>query len=130
MPLTLSITIGFTTNSSAYILGYPKRILEDPEVKAFMDRYDLWGGYSCSDLSRNNSAIAMTQEQKAMLLPEEPSEDEDDGYYGHIKFNPKDADEFIVFYGDEYSSMASELAHILSEASRRLGAEGWEHDVH
>lgn len=121
MAKRLIINMGFITNSSSAIHWFPKEILEDPEVRTFMEAYGLGGGYVGSELWHRGAceSLLITPEQKQeareRLNDTEYSPGTGDRYF-------KDADnQVILIYGDEYSSVTSELASLLSDVARKKG---------
>jgi hypothetical protein len=117
--------VGFITNSSSAVHWFPKELLDVPEVRAFMAAYGLSGGTTGSDLwdrSRCDS-VALTEAQKHEVRTQLSSAE----YSGGIgeSIDPKDASTFVVIYGDEYESVTSELAALLSRicAERGLSQE-------
>lgn len=121
MAKRLIINMGFITNSSSAIHWFPKELLDEPEVKAFMDAYGLGSGYVGDDLwyRSNCETIALTKEQKQEVKGQLTRED-----YGSRMgdtVNPDDDSQFVIIYGDEYQSVTSELAHLLSEIAAKKG---------
>lgn len=121
MAKRLIINVGFITNSSSAIHWFPKEILEDPDVKAFMDAYGLSGGHVGDNLWHRGycDTVAITAEQKQAVH----TQLSDSEYGGHIggSVNPGDDNTFVVIYGDEYLSVTSELADILSRVCAERG---------
>jgi hypothetical protein len=125
--MRITINIGFITNSSSVVHYYPKEILEDPEVKFFLTTYGIEGGYASDDVLYRSSCDSMllTDQQKThadIQLREAET---------HYTVSAKDhANEVILIYGDEYTSITSELATLLNKVARRLGMGDYTHDLH
>lgn len=122
MAKRLIINMGFITNSSSAIHWFPKELLNDPGVKAFMEAYGLDRGSVGEDLWYRSAceSIAITTEQKQQVRDQLTREDYDGGSIG-VSVDPADDSNFVVIYGDEYESVTSELAHLLSEIARKKG---------
>lgn len=112
----VTINIGFVTNSSSCIHFFDKRVLEDPEVKTFLESYGIGGGYIGEELwSRNTcGSFLVTEEQKheAFARLREPG-------YGSFA-DPRESD-VVVSYGDEHPEISMELSTVLERACERLG---------
>jgi hypothetical protein len=115
----LTINIGFITNSSSVVHWLPKEILQDEEVKAFLDAYGLAGGTVGDDLWRRDtcSSFIVTPEQAEAANEQLRSSE----YSAPVEV-PVDA--VTVIYGDEYSTVFAELSHVLEAAASRLGLVG------
>lgn len=111
------VVTGFVTNSSSMICWFDRKLLEHPDVRAWVDAYGIGEGFIGTDMWHRGAcgSILMTLEQKADAMAELNSADYGDFDLGD---NP---DEFVVIYGDEYTSLASEFCNVLSNA---VGA-GW-----
>ncbi len=112
MTKRLIINVGFITNSSSAIHWFPKELLGDPDVKAFMEAYGLSSGYVGDELWNRGSceSIAITKEQ-LQNVNEQLSNSEYSSNPGGV--NPDDDSTFVIIYGDEYQSVTSELASLL-----------------
>jgi len=117
----LVINVGFITNSSSAIHWFPKEVLENPDVKAFMEAYGLSRGHVGDDLwyRSNCDTIALTKEQK-LDVSAQLSNSEYGGSIG-ASVDPVDDSTFVVIYGDEYQSVTSELAHMLCRVCDEKG---------
>lgn len=115
----VTINIGFITNSSSVVFWIPKQVLEDPDVAAFISKYELQDGYISDDLwSRSTcGSFAVTQEQRQQIKQELTG-----SAYG-IKEAVFDVgeDNVVAVYGDEYDNVSSELAFLLRSAAARMG---------
>ena len=128
----VSINVGFVTSSSSVIHYFDKRLLEDPEVKAFLERYELQEGKMGRDIMRRSScsSLLITGEQKreawSYLCGEK--------YPWDKEFMPTyDApgeNEFVVMYGDEYESFANILCTMLKRVQEKLGLTNRSADYH
>lgn len=118
MAKRLIINMGFITNSSSAIHWFPKEMLEEPEVKTFMEAYGLREGYVGGNLWNRGDceSILITPEQKRQAREELNNTDYSSGTGDQIG---TDDNQFVVIYGDEYESVTSELAHLLSEIANR-----------
>jgi len=110
MPLVIGMSLGFVTNSSSMVHHFPNALLEDPKVAAFLRAFDVAQGYVGDDLWHRGlcETIAITPAQK-----EDVNRQLTENEYGASIRVSTDTDEFIVIYGDEYSSMASTLCDLL-----------------
>ena len=123
MVMKLSINSGFITNSSSVVHGFDKELLEDPDVAAFMAKYEIQGGYVNDVWYRSCDSIAVTPEQKQNLIEQFASSD----YSPRAIPVKPDDNQIVVVYGDEYDSLASQLCGLLSSAAKRLErGEIWE----
>lgn len=112
----LQINTGFITNSSSAVHFFDPRILEHPEVKAFMDAYDIkecvgnnmWDRGNCASLLITDGAKARAQAQLA---------DNDYGMTGPTVTVPG----VVLIYGDEYDSVIAELCGIMRDAAAGTG---------
>ncbi len=127
MTRRVTVNVGFITNSSSCVYYFPKEVLDDPQVKAFIEAHELGDGYLGSHLwSREScSSFLVTKEQKAEAksILRNPYDD-DDKYSDYCSeaskvIDPKD-DGVYVIYGDEYSDTTHVLCRILSNALGRL----------
>lgn len=121
MAKRLIINMGFITNSSSAIHWFPKELLEDPEVRAFMDAYGIGGGYVGNDLWYRSACetIALTKDQKQATKDQLGSSDYDSRMGSAV--NPDDDSQFVIIYGDEYTCVTSELAHLLCRVADKKG---------
>lgn len=118
MALRIGINIGFVTNSSSMVYHFPRELLANPEVKAFLNAFELHGGFVGSELwSRDTcTTIAMTKEQKQEVVAKLAESD----YCAPPGINVDD-DSVVVIYGDEYQSIASTLARMLCDIAHKTG---------
>jgi len=128
MTLEVSINIGFITNSSSVVHHFPRELLELPEIKEFLRVMGIDGGYVGRNLwNRGECAtIAITREEKLETLAELRSINEDGDDYTVPEIDV-DGDTVVIVYGDEYESVASTLASMLSQIAHDMGlAAGYE----
>jgi hypothetical protein len=118
MPLRLGINIGFITNSSSCVHHFPRELLKDPKVAAFLTAFELHEGFVGSELWSRDSCttVAMTKEQKREVQTK----------LGEMEGYPAPAidtedDSVVIIYGDEYHSIAQVLARLLTEVAQSLG---------
>lgn len=128
MALRLSINIGFVTNSSSVVHHFPKELLNDPTVKAFIEAFELSRGFVGEDLWHRGACgtFAVTKEQKAEVQAKLQSINEGrdaDDYTVNVPGIAMDDDSVVLIYGDEYSSIASSLSGLMMEAAKKLGME-------
>jgi hypothetical protein len=127
MALRLGINIGFVTNSSSVVHHFPAEVLNDPTVKMFLEKFEISGGFVGSDLWHRGhcATFAVTKDQKKQVQQNLQSindgREEEGGYQTSVPGISTEDDSVVVIYGDEYTSMASTLSHLLSEAAKRLG---------
>lgn len=116
MALRLSINLGFVTNSSSMVHHFPREVLNDPNVAAFIQAFQVEGGFVGDDLWHRGqcSTMAMTPEQKQEVREKLASVD-----FSHPAI--RDDDSVVVIYGDEYQSLASSLAGLMRQAAEKLG---------
>jgi len=124
MARRITVNVGFITNSSSCVYYFPKEVLQDPQIKAFIEAHDLADGYVGHDLwSRSGcSSLLVTAAQKAEAkqilrhyswdgedIPEESVQT------ASAVINPGD-DGVYVIYGDEYSDTTHILCRLMSNA--------------
>jgi len=121
MPLMIGINIGFVTNSSSVVYHFPRSLLQEPSIKAFLDAFDLHQGFVGSDLWHRNecATIAMTKEQKQETKKQ--LHHSDYGEYSRLPSIDTEDDSVVLVYGDEYESVASMLARLLSDTAEKFG---------
>lgn len=126
MALRLGINLGFVTNSSSVVHHFPAEVLNDPVVRLFLDKFEIGGGFIGSDLWHRGacSTVAMTKEQKREVqrkLQAINEGQESDGYMARVPAINTEDDSIVVIFGDEYTSLASALSRLMSEAAKQLG---------
>lgn len=119
----VTVNMGFVTNSSSCVHHFDRRVLDDPNVRAFMEAYNIQGGYVGSNLWNRSqcSSFIVTDAQRV-----EAQED-----IAQVDFSPPSLtvhgqDTVAVIYGDEYSDITSELCNLLRETCVKLYPE-WDH---
>ena len=114
MPKQISVSIGFVTNSSSVIHHFPRELLEHPQVKAFIEKFELQDGFVGEDLWHLShcTSFLVTPEQKAGVQ-ERFTHNEYDSRGPGIDMDPN---QVVLIYGDEYTSIASSLCSLLKDA--------------
>lgn len=125
MSQRITVNIGFITNSSSCVYYFPKRVLEDPEVQAFIEAHDLENGYVGSSLWNRGgcSSFLVTKAQKQEAKRElwsydGPAAEEPTGSISST-IDPDDDGAYVI-YGDEYRDTTHLLCEILSKAYARI----------
>ena len=125
MALRLGINLGFVTNSSSVVYHFPVAVLQDPTVQAFLNAFEISGGFVGADLWHRGACgtFAVTREQKEECQRKFASINDgtDDPVYGSIPGVPMGDDSVTVIYGDEYQSLASSLVGLLQQAAKKMG---------
>jgi hypothetical protein len=120
MALRLSINIGFITNSSSVVHHFPRELFNDVRVKAFLDAFEVHGGFVGTDLWHRGecATVAMTKEQKEEAVRKLHGD-------GYEEYNPPGItttdDSVVIIYGDEHQSLAMSLAGLLKSVAEELG---------
>ena len=120
MPRLLHINIGFVTNSSSVVYHFPKALLENKTIQAFLKAFEVDSGFIGRDLwSRNTcGTLALTREQK-LEVQRQLNETE---YGTPPGIDVNDDSTFVMVYGDEHRDIASILIHMLTDlAEKELG---------
>ena len=119
MSMRLVINVGFITNSSSVIHWFPKEILNDEDVQAFLKAYQLEDGYVGEDLWYRSAcgSFLRTKEQ----YEEATAKLNDAEYSSAPTVGPVDGSHVAVIYGDEHQTIFMELSHLLSTAAERMG---------
>lgn len=124
--MKISMNMGFVTNSSSVVHHFPKEVLKDPRVQAFLEAFEVQDGFVGVNLWRRSecTTIALTKDQKRKVQDElNNNECESRG----LSINAE-SDEIVIIYGDEYSSIASSLVHLMSEAMAAIhGGDAWKY---
>lgn len=126
MPKLIGINIGFITNSSSMVHHFPKKLLEDPAVKAFLSAFECEDGFIGDDLWHRGQcgSFAVTREQKEKIQHELTNNE----YGAHGPSIAVDDDEqIVVVYGDEHPDLAMQISRMLAETAVRMGLrkESW-----
>ena len=110
----IGINIGFITNSSSCVHHVPRAILDDPEISAFLEAFEVNKGFVGTDLWHRGlcSSLLVTDEQKA-----EARRQLHDGEYKGPAI-PDDPNLVTVIYGDEHESIAHTLMALIE---RKIG---------
>lgn len=121
MKMKLSMNVGFVTNSSFAVHHFPKEVLDHPDVKSFIETYEISQGFIGEDLWYRNtcSTVAMTKDQKKQVVEKFGPGDEE-----NYSCPPKidiESDDVLIIYGDEYDSIASELSSLMKYAVEEMG---------
>lgn len=116
MEYEITFGMGHVTNSSSCIHYLPKKVLENPVVKAFIEAYEIKGHVGEEIWSRSRcGSILLTQEDKIKANHEMMREE-----YGK-PLDCSNEDEFIVIYGDEYHGIENVFAHLCNDVAVKLG---------
>ena len=110
----LMATTGFVTNSSSQVCWFDPKILEHPEVQAFIEAYGIKDGYVGKDLWHRGAcgSVLVTKEQKEAANKQMR---QDSDFCPGVTINP-DGQETVVIYGDEYpGDLAYEFAHLITK---------------
>lgn len=124
MPKIIGINIGFVTNSSSMVYHFPKSLLDDPQVKAFLVAFEAEAGFVGSDMwNRSECAtFAVTREQKEAAQADLNRE-------GYEDYRPPgidlDDETVTVIYGDEHPGLASMICQMLKDAAGRAGVKDY-----
>ncbi len=120
MVMQISANFGFVTNSSSMVYHFPRRFLDNPEVKTFVETYELQNGFVGSDLWHREfcSSIAVSKEQK-LQLQKELIDNEYDITGPDIDV---ESDDVVIIYGDEYQTITSALASLMCKVAEAEGA--------
>lgn len=125
MARRVTVNIGFITNSSSCVYYFPKEVLADPQVKAFLEAHELTRGYIGEELWYRSecASFLVTEEQKAKAKDILRSYDPDDRETSESSvskvIDPKD-DGVYILYGDEYQSTTHILCRMMSNALAKL----------
>ena len=120
MPLRIGINLGFVTNSSSVIHHFPVQLLQHPDVKAFIEAFEISKGFVGSDLWHRGmcATFAVTKEQKEAVR-QQLTESE----YGRNVEVSIDDDSVVLIYGDEYRSIASSLVHLMGATAQKMNIQ-------
>lgn len=122
MPKRITINIGFITNSSSVVHWFPRQVLDDPDVQAFLRAYEIEDGYVGSDLwARNQCGSFVVTKEQRLEMNEKMVLDWGDGQDTHGPKADVDSDDVLVVYGDEHHEISLILSGILARACKRLG---------
>jgi hypothetical protein len=119
MTALLHINIGFITNSSSVVFHFPKALLQDPGIAAFLSAFEVSEGFVGQDLWHRGECgtLAISKEQKlvtqAMLKESE--------YCSAPAIDVEDDSTFVLIYGDEYRDLAAVLLGMLREVCEKQG---------
>lgn len=120
MPKMIGINIGFVTNSSSMVYHFPKSLLDDPQVKTFLEAFEAVDGFVGDDLwsRRDCATFAVTRDQKK----EANDKLHQDGYEEYHPPGIDMSEETVtVIYGDEHPGLASTICQMLKDAAERHG---------
>lgn len=123
MKYTTSINVGFITNSSSVVCFCPREVWNHPEVQGFIKAFEIDDGFVGPDMwDRGNCAsILLTEEQKEKAIADFNSLDHN--YCNWPRFEPTNADEIILIYGDEYDTVVTDILSFLRKIAVKLGKE-------
>ncbi|NBQ71019.1 MAG: hypothetical protein EBU46_20185 [Nitrosomonadaceae bacterium] len=113
----LTVNTGFITNSSSCVHWFDRRVLKDPQVKQFIDKFELADGEVGSDLMNRSSCGSFIPNAKRHA--EAIGQVQGSDYAPPIKPEYDDS-QVITIYGDEYQTVFSILTGLMREAAERL----------
>lgn len=127
----ISANIGFITNSSSCVHCFPIDLLDDPNVVAIIEAYNLSVGYLPDNLADRGvcDSVLVSKEQKEEVLKYVSGQD----YFDHDQWKNAllEPDSVVITYGDESESLARELCKALSAAqTKRNDTRGFSFDFH
>lgn len=122
MQMRLVVNVGFITNSSSVIHWFPKEVLQDPDVQAFLNAYGMSSGTVGSDLWHRGAcgSFLVTPDQYADAEGQLSGSE----YCTAPSIGPNDGSAVAVIYGDEYQTVFSELSGVLSRAAEKMKLSG------
>lgn len=131
MPMRLSMNIGFTTNSSFAVCHFPRQLLDHPTVKEFIELFEVSQGFIGDDMWNRStcSTMAVTRKQKERLVEAFHVEGEDAQWVKPPAIDVE-SDDVTVIYGDEYTSLARNLAGLMREAAKEMGLSFFTDEYH
>jgi hypothetical protein len=112
----LAINTGFTTNSSSRVVHVPQEVLDLDPVRDFMETYNIEDGFIGDHLYYRSScgSLLVSRDQK------ETAQKRLDEFWEDSEFEPNtpdirpdEEDKAVIIYGDEYTTIASELLQII-----------------
>lgn len=118
-----TLSIGHTANSSSRVVHVPQRLLEDhPDIRAFMEAYDLHEGLVGEDLWGRSTC-------DSVLLTREQKQEAKEALYSHEYSQPDrlpdfavdDDDQAVIVYGDEYQGVGQILLRMIRERYDEIG---------
>jgi hypothetical protein len=123
MPLMIGINVGFITNSSSCVYHFPKSLLEDPQIKAFLTAFECEDGFVGDNLWHRGQCgtLAITREQKEEAQRQLQSPEYEGSYAPSIDVT--NDDQLVVIYGDEYQDLANIIFGMLRSTCERLGIQ-------
>lgn len=122
----VGINIGFITNSSSVVYHFPRELLKDKNVAAFIEAMGIQDGFVGSNLWDRGDCetFATTKEQKAEALKALAEYDwglGDDFKPNHPPIPVNEDDRIVVVIGDEYPGLTMTLAQMLKAAAKAAG---------
>lgn len=116
MAKQVSVTLGFITNSSSVVHHFPRELFEDARVQAFMEAFAAQDGFVGDNMWHRGrcTTVAMTRDQKAIVAHQ----------MRHNEYDAKgpeidvESDDVVVVYGDEYTTVASQLCSLVCEVAK------------
>lgn len=120
----------FVTNSSSQIVSFSKELLDNPQVKAFLEAFDIVGGYVGSNLWDRGQcgSLIVTDDQT-----KEANDQLQDPYYTEYATAPtvelpSTTNKVTAIYGDEYSDdMAYQLVELIGKVTGER-IYGWDYN--
>lgn len=116
---TVTVNVGFITNSSSVVHFFDKKLLEHPEVAAFLSKHEITGYVGANLWNRGAcESILITDEQKEL------GQKRMEGFEWGLGNDVKGAkDTFTVIYGDEHWGFAQELCHLIGKVTGKHRSE-------
>jgi hypothetical protein len=123
------MNIGFITNSSFAVHHFPRQLLEHPEVKAFIESFEVSQGFIGEGLWYRSKCgtFAVTKEQKQKVYDEFHAEGYEEYHPPHID---TESDSVLIIYGDEHTSLARSLSRLMRDAADAMGLSYVKGDYH
>lgn len=118
MTLMIGINVGFITNSSSCVYHFPRAVLEDPTMKAFLEAFEVQDGYIGPNLWHRSECgtLAITKEQKVEVRRQLIAAD-----YGRTPGIDTESDDIVLIYGDEHRDLTAVILDMLRATLERMG---------
>ena len=107
----LAINTGYTTNSSSRVVHIPKDLLEDPDIQAVLEKYEVEDGYVGDNLWHRAKCetLALTKEQKRKAKDQLQNHGYDHEPTAIPRIDVGDEDKAVLVYGDEYNGIVQTI---------------------
>lgn len=124
MALLIGINSGFVTNSSSMVYHVPREFFDHPQVKKFMEVYEISEGFVGENLWGRSTCgtLAMTKEQKQEVVRNFRQPGYEDFRHPAIDV---ESDEVVIVLGDEHNQIVNMLVHLINRTRSPTG-DGWE----